>query len=225
MSSADVTGDVPHHLTADLPAGAWPWLHAFAKWLGGWLFRPLYRLHVHHLDRIPASGPVLLVANHSSLVDGPLLFGLTRRRSAFLVKQELFDGPLGPALLRLGQIPVRRGAADRRPLTAALGVLRAGGLVAVFPEGTRGEGEVAAAHNGAAWLARSAGADVLPVVCRGTRRPAGPRRFRPRVDVLVGKPLRVPPGGGRTGLAAGTETVRAELARMVRELDDVRSAA
>jgi 1-acyl-sn-glycerol-3-phosphate acyltransferase len=197
-----------------------------AKWVGAWLFRPLYRVHVHHFDRIPETGAVLLVANHSAMVDGPLLFGLLRRRSAFLVKQEMFRGPVGAGLVRIGQIPVRRGAADRRPLTAALGVLRSGGLVGVFPEGTRGEGEVAAAHNGAAWLARTSGADVLPVVCRGTRRPAGTgRRLRPRVDVLVGKPLRIPPGGGRAGLAAGTETVRAELARMVRELDDVRSAA
>jgi 1-acyl-sn-glycerol-3-phosphate acyltransferase len=209
----------------DLPAGSWAWLHAVAKWIGTWLFRPLFRLHVHHLDRVPTTGPVLLVANHSSLVDGPLLFGLLRRRTAFLVKQEMFVGPLGAALVRIGQIPVRRGAADRRPLTAALAVLRGGGLVGVFPEGTRGEGEVGAAHNGAAWLARASGADVVPVVCRGTRRPAGRRRLRPRVDVLVGKPLRVPPGGGRTGLAAATETVRAELARMVRELDDVRSTA
>jgi 1-acyl-sn-glycerol-3-phosphate acyltransferase len=211
---------------AQLPPGTWLWLHALAKWIGTWLFRPAFRLHVHHLDHIPDTGAVLLVANHSSLVDGPLLFGLLRRRSAFLVKDEMFHGPLGAALVRIGQIPVRRGAADRRPLTAALSVLRSGGVVGVFPEGTRGEGAVAAAHNGAAWLARTSGADVLPVVCRGTRRPTGTRRrLRPRVDVLVGKPLRIPPGGGRAGLAAGTETVRAELARMVRELDDVRSAA
>jgi 1-acyl-sn-glycerol-3-phosphate acyltransferase len=209
----------------DLPPGAWPWLHAGAKWIGTWFYRPVLRVTVHHIDRIPPTGAVVLVANHSSLVDGPLLFGLLRRRSVFLVKQEMFVGPLGSALVRIGQIPVRRGAADRRPLTAALGVLRGGGLVGVFPEGTRGEGEVVAAQNGAAWLARTSGADVLPVVCRGTRRPAGRRRLRPRVDVLVGKPLRVAPGGGRTGLVTATETVRAELARMVRELDDVRSAA
>jgi 1-acyl-sn-glycerol-3-phosphate acyltransferase len=65
---------------------------------------------------------------------------------------------------------------------------------------------------------------VLPVVCRGTRRPDGSgRRWRPKVDVLVGEPLTVPTGGGRLGLATATEAVRAELAGMVRELDDVRS--
>lgn len=208
----------------DLPPGAWPWLHDLARWVGTWLFRPLYRLHVHHRNRVPARGPVVLVANHSAFVDGPLLFGLLGRRVVFLVKQEMFTGAVGWGLPRIGQLAVRRGAPNRQPLLAAVAVLRGGGLVGVFPEGTRGSGDVAAAQHGAAWLARSSGAVVLPVVCRGTRRPAGARRrFRPRVDVLVGEPVSVPAGGGRAGLAAATETVRTALAGMVQELDDVRS--
>lgn len=117
-------------------------------------------------------------------------------------------------------------AADRRPLLSALSVLRGGGLVAVFPEGTRTGGDVAAAQHGAAWLARAGGAVVLPMVCRGTHRPDGARRrLRPRVDVLVGEPLPLPAlqvGGGRAVLAAATETVRAVLAEMVAELDELR---
>jgi 1-acyl-sn-glycerol-3-phosphate acyltransferase len=92
----------------------------------------------------------------------------------------------------------------------------------MFPEGTRGSGDVEAAHHGAAWLARTTGALVVPVVTRGTRRGPQPR-FRPRVDVLVGIPFAVPPGGGRAGLTAATETVRAALAGLVVELDQVRS--
>jgi 1-acyl-sn-glycerol-3-phosphate acyltransferase len=209
---------------ADLPPGAWPRMHDLARWIGTWLFHPFYRVRVHHRERIPATGPVVVVANHSALVDGPLLFGLFGRRAVFWVKQEMFTGPVGWALIRIGQVPVRRGEPDRRPLTAAMEVLRGGGLVGVFPEGTRGSGEVAAAQHGAAWLARTSGAVVLPVVCRGTRRPTGSRRrWRPRVDVVVGEPLSIPAGGGRAGLAAATETVRAALAGMVRELDEVRS--
>jgi 1-acyl-sn-glycerol-3-phosphate acyltransferase len=211
-------------VSEDLPPGSWPRLHDLARWVGTWLFLPLYRLYVHHGERIPATDPVVLVANHSAFVDGPLLFGLLGRRSVFLVKQEMFVGPVGWVLPRIGQLAVRRGEPDRRPVTAAVAVLRAGGLIGVFPEGTRGSGEVAAAQHGAAWLARTTGAVVLPVVCRGTRRPDGVgRRWRPRVDVLVGMPLAIPAGGGRAGLTAATETVRAVLAGMVRELDDVRS--
>ncbi|MHA6794205.1 lysophospholipid acyltransferase family protein [Pseudonocardia bannensis] len=209
---------------ADLPPGASQRLHDLARWVGTWCFRPVYRVRVHHLDRVPPTGPVVLVANHSALVDGPLLYGLLGRRAVFLVKQEMFTGPLAWALPRIGQLAVRRGEPDRRPLMAALGVLRGGGLVGVFPEGTRGSGDVAAAQHGAAWLARASGAVVLPVVCRGTRRPDGVRRrFRPRVDVLVGEPLPAPAGKGRAELTAATETIRAALAGLVVELDDVRS--
>jgi len=209
--------------TEDLPAGSWPWMHDVARWIGTWVFRPVYRLRFHHRDRVPAQGPVVVVANHSAFVDGPLLFGHLGRRTVFLVKQEMFHGPIGWVLPRIGQLAVRRGTADRRPLTQALAVLRGGGLVAVFPEGTRTAGEVAAAQHGAAWLARTSGAVVVPVVCRGTRRPdGGRRRFRPRVDVLVGEPLTLTGVGGRAGLAAATETIRTALVGLVSDLDELR---
>ena len=207
-----------------LPPGAWLWLHDVARWIGTWWYRPFFRVRVHHRDAIPATGAVVLVSNHSTMVEGPLLFGLLGRRAVFLVKREMFVGPIGWGLYRIGQLAVRRGEPDRAPLVAALAVLRAGGMIGVFPEGTRGSGEVAAAQHGAAWLARASGAVVLPVVCRGTRRPDGARRrFRPTVDVLVGETLQIPAGGGRAGLVAATETVRAALAGMVRDLDEVRS--
>ncbi|GAA4555216.1 lysophospholipid acyltransferase family protein [Pseudonocardia xishanensis] len=206
----------------DLPEGADPRLHDLARWVGTWCFVPGYRVQVHHRERIPAAGAVVLVANHSAMVDGPLLFGLLGRRSVFLVKREMFVGPLGRGLRAIGQLSVRRGEPERAPLTAALGVLRGGGLVGVFPEGTRGSGNADAAQQGAAWLARAAGAQILPMVVRGTRRTGG-RRFRPRVDVLVGEPLPAPTGKGRAELAAATETVRGALAALVTELDEVRS--
>ena len=134
----------------------------------------MLRVRVHHGDRIPATGPVVLVANHSAFVDGPLLFGLLGRRTVFLVKQEMFRGPLGRGCCR-GSASSRCGAASRTGAAArgASAVLRGGGLVGVFPEGTRGAGDVAAAQHGAAWLARATGAAVLPVVV--PRHPACPR--------------------------------------------------
>lgn len=210
---------------AVLPDGAWPRLHDFARWIGTWLFHLVYRLRVHGRDRIPVDRPVVLVANHSALIDGALLYGLVGRRCVFLVKSEAYRWPLGPVLRALGQLPVRRGEPDRTPLLAAVRVLRAGGLVAVFPEGTRGSGEVLVARQGAAWLARSAGAVVLPVACRGTRRPGDRRRFRPRVDVLIGQPVVLTPGRGRAALVVATERIRGELASLVAQLDEIRSGA
>ncbi|ASU78565.1 1-acyl-sn-glycerol-3-phosphate acyltransferase [Actinopolyspora erythraea] len=202
-----------------LPAGSSLGSRRFARGVGGIVLRTSYRIRVRHGERFPAAGPVVLVANHSSLVDGPVLFGTLPRGAVFLIKRELFHGPLGWALGKLGHLPVRRGAPDRQSLSAALRILRSGGVIGVFPEGTRA-GSVDTAQHGAAWLARSTGAWLLPVVCRGTAREAGRvPRFRPRVDVLVGRPLRLPEGGGRAGLAAATERVRDELVGLLAELD------
>lgn len=207
-------------VSGTLPEGAWAWLHRVGQWISILFVRPAFRVRIHHAERIPRSGPVVLVANHSSLVDGPLLFGMIPRTAVFLIKHELFRGALGWFLRRIGQLPVRRGEPDRTPLLAAVRVLRAGGLVGVFPEGTRGDGAVTQAQHGAAWLARSSGAVLLPVACRGTRRPQGrARRLFPRVDVLFGEPVVLPEAKGRAGLTAATERVRTELVELIADLD------
>ncbi len=213
---------------AGLPAGTSPALHSAARWLGSWLFDVFLRVRVHNGVNVPGDGPVVLVANHSAFVDGPLLFGVTGtlgRRPVFLVKSEMFAGPVGWGLRRIGQIPVNRGVPDRAALTAAQEVLRGGGLVGVFPEGTRSTADMRTANHGAAWLARATGAAVLPAVVRGTRRPADRtrRRWRPRVDVLVGRPFAPEPAKGRAGLAAATEQVRTALLGLIGEVDELRS--
>lgn len=207
-----------------LPPGAVPWVHDFGRWLGTWLPRLGYRVRIHHRSRVPSTGPVVLVANHSSFVEPQALFGLVRRRAVFFVKAELSKGVVGHAFRWLGHIMVRRGAPDREPLMTAVAVLRAGGLVGIFPEGTRGSGDVSHAEQGAAWLVRMTDAVVLPVATRGTYRPPGTRRrFRPKLDVLVGEPFRLSVQRGRTGLVAATEEIRKHLADLVRELDEQRN--
>jgi 1-acyl-sn-glycerol-3-phosphate acyltransferase len=208
---------------SDVPPGTWFWLQDFTRWIGTWCFYVGYRLRFWHAERIPASGPVVVVANHSAMIDGPLLYGLLGRRTTFLIKEEMFRGPLGWILPRIGQLSIRRGEADRALLLTAVQLLRHGGVVVVFPEGTRGDGQVKDAHQGAAWLGRTAGATMLPVAIRGTRRPAGSRRrFRPRVDVLVGESFAVSPRKGRAALLTATNEMRQRLAALVSELDSIR---
>ncbi|TDV36677.1 lysophospholipid acyltransferase family protein [Actinophytocola oryzae] len=202
-----------------LPSGAVPWVHDLARWIASWVHRPFYRIRVRERLRVPAEGPVVMVANHSSFIEPQLLFGLTGRRAVFLVKSELSRGPAGHAFRWIGQIMVRRGVADREPLMKAVSVLKAGGLIGVFPEGTRGAGDVSHAEQGAAWLVRMTGAVVLPVATRGTRERRG---FRPKLDILVGEPIGLNVQPGRTGLAAATEEIRKHLAALVRELDELR---
>lgn len=207
--------------TPGLPDGASVWLHDVGRGVARTLHKTAFRVRVHGVARVPRSGPVVLIANHSSLVEPQVIYGMLPRRAVFFVKEELFTGPTGRALHKLGQIQVHRGGANRTALTTALQVLRDGGVICVFPEGKRGSGDVAFAESGATWLVRASGAVVLPLASRGTLRPANARRrFRPRVDLLVGEPFSVEVGKGRQGLAEGTERMRKELAALVHELDE-----
>ncbi len=208
-----------------LPAYASPRMHDVARLLARWLYRPAFRIRVRGMERVPRTGPVVVIANHSSMIEPQLIFGLLPRRSVFLVKQEMFTGPVGWGLRKIGQLPVRRGEPDRTPLLESVRLLREGGLVAVFPEGARGAGDVVNARQGAAWLVRSSGAVVVPIATRGTRKPdSGSRRFRPVVHMLVGEPFTVDVHRGRLGLEQATERLRAELANTVRALDSYRAA-
>lgn len=207
-------------MSGTLPPGGWHWLHFVGRLISRFIVRLPFRVKMHGEDRIPRTGPVVLVANHSAMLDGPLLIGMLPRASVFLIKQEMLRGPLGWFLRRIGQIGVRRGEPDRQPLLAAVRVLKNGGVVGVFPEGTRGSGGVENVQNGAAWLARASGAQVLPVAVRGSRRPEdGSRRLLRRIDVLFGEPITPPSGKGRAGLTEATESVRNELVELIAELD------
>jgi 1-acyl-sn-glycerol-3-phosphate acyltransferase len=181
----------------------------------------LYRNELRGLNRVPATGPVLCVANHSAFMDGAVLFGCLPRRVSYLIKAEAVKGPLGWLLTTVGQYALQRDVPDREPLLQALAQLKAGGAIGVFPEGTRGAGMVENVFNGAGWLAARAGATVVPIAIRGVARPEGRRlpRFRPRVRVLVGEPFAVPPGAGRTAVNAATEEIRTRLAAQVAVLD------
>ncbi|QWF83683.1 hypothetical protein HUW46_07126 [Amycolatopsis sp. CA-230715] len=210
-----------------LPEGATTWVHHFGRGIGRFIVRPAFRVKLHGVERVPRDGALVVIANHSTMAEPQLLFGMLPRPSVFLVKAELFEaagGLLGRFFRKLGQIPVKRGEVDRKPLVTAVGVLKEGGLVGVFPEGTRGAGDVANAERGAAWLVRSTGATVLPVATRGTLRPEGSgRRFRPRVDIMFGEPFTPEIGKGRAGLEQGTELLRGELAALVKTLDGWRA--
>ena len=196
---------------------------ALSRWIATWLYRIPYRVHVSGTEHMPATGGLVVVVNHSTLAEGPLVLGTLPRGPVFLIKRELFVGVIGTILRRMGQLALNRDVPDRGPLMEAQRILRAGGVLGIFPEGHRGEGQMTSAENGAAWLATSTGAVVLPVACRGTyRAPGSRRRFRPRVDILVGKPLVLPTQRGRAAVTAATEQIRVALADLVVELDEVR---
>jgi 1-acyl-sn-glycerol-3-phosphate acyltransferase len=170
-----------------------------SRWLARSLGRGLTRLVITGTENLPAGG-VLLAVNHASYLDGPLLYGALPRPGTFLVKAEVFRGVVGWYLHKIGQIPVRRGVAEREPLVTALAVLAEGGIVGIFPEGTRRADATESSallevRHGIAYLALRSGCPVVPVACLGTERvlPRGralPAWRRP-VTVAFGPPLPV----------------------------------
>jgi 1-acyl-sn-glycerol-3-phosphate acyltransferase len=168
-------------------------LYAVLKPLAVLLMRLLFRLEGRGTEYVPAQGPVLLVANHSSLLDPPLVGGVAPRQLSFMAKAELFRVPLFGALIRrLNARPVRREGADAGALRTALRVLQEGGVLLMFPEGTRGpEGALREPKPGAAMLAVMSGAPVVPVFIQGSGRawPRGRTLPRPaKVRVTFGSP-------------------------------------
>jgi 1-acyl-sn-glycerol-3-phosphate acyltransferase len=186
--------------------------------IGAVVFRTAWRGRRYGASNVPAEGPVLYAANHTSFMDGPLVFGLAPRPVHFIVKQEMFHGPIGWVLTQCGQIPIDRSVADRTALTAALGVLKRGDCVGIFPEGRRGRGDMSEAHAGTAWLAMASGAPVVPVAILGTRRTGQSiNGFAPplrRVATVFGYPIQLtrPPGmPTREAMTVLTEQLRERL--------------
>lgn len=189
---AGVSPALPH--TGHLPATR-EWSIRAAKPLVEASLRSYWRVHVHQPSWVPASGPVILAANHLGVLDGPLLAAVTRRLSFALVKREMFSGPVGHLLTHFGQIPIDRAAVDPTALRRSISVLRAGRVLAVFPEGVRGSGEVRLARGGAAYLALVTGSPIVPVALLGTREPGQTADEVPRrgaeLHVVYGEPLPV----------------------------------
>ena len=201
-------------------------LYAILKPIAVVIMRLYFRVEARGAEHVPPAGPVLIVANHVSLLDPPLIGGMTRRPLCYMAKEELFRVPvLGWLLSHLNARPVRRATADPRALKDALRVLQAGEALLVFPEGTRGpEGSVREAKPGAGLLAVTSGAAVVPVYIRGTggALPRGSLWPRPvKVVVHFGPPLAFKAVRGEDR----REHYRAAANDMMRAIGELRDAA
>jgi len=156
--------------------------------------RLYFRLRMDGAERIPREGAVIIAPNHKSFWD-PFFVGVAMRRHVrFMGKSELFERPTGRLLVRLGAFPVRRGTADAEAMQTARTVLRQGGVLALFPEGTRvrDPDELGAPRSGAGRLALEFGAPLVPAAISGTDRLfVGPLPKPKRVALAFGEPIEV----------------------------------
>src|SRR5207253_10618989 len=134
----------------------------------------------------------LVVPNHKSFWDAFFVAAATRRHVRYMGKRELFEGPWGRLLVRLGAFPVRRGESDAEALETAREILRQGGLLALFPEGTRvREPEtLGSPRRGAGRLALETSTPLIPAAITGTEKLfLGPVPKPRRVQVSFGEPI------------------------------------
>ncbi len=157
-------------------------------------FRLWFRMRVSGAEHVPRKGAAIVAPNHKSFWDSFFIGICTKRHVRFMAKTELIEARYGPLLVRLGAFPVRRGAADADALETARTILRQGGLLALFPEGTRVRDpeSLGSPRRGAGRLALETGAPIVPAAISGTEDLfLGPLPKPRRVQVAFAEPIQV----------------------------------
>jgi 1-acyl-sn-glycerol-3-phosphate acyltransferase len=197
-----------------------------SRLVAGPFLRLLARPSVIGAEHIPSSGAAILASNHLSVIDSVYLPLMIDRPVSFAAKSEYFTGTglrdrvVGAYLRSIGQLPTDRagGQAAMAMLDAALGLLTAGQLFGIYPEGTRSpDGRLYRGRTGVGFLALHSGAPVIPVAMVGTDRMLPPGRRIPRpgkIEIRIGEPLefaefRGQPAGARQRRAVTDEVVQA----------------
>ncbi len=176
------------------------------------------------LENIPSSPPYLMVTNHLSAFDIPVLSSVFPHPVRALAAIEHRSNPLyAPILAASGAIWVQRGEVDRQALREALAVLKRGEVLGLAPEGTRASESHALLEGkpGAAYVATRADVPIVPVGIAGTEKIKDSLLHlrRPKVRVAVGKPFRLPESGHVRSheLREYTDLIMCRIAELVPE--------
>lgn len=150
-------------------------MRRFFRFVTRILFRVLNRMEIRGLENIPEKGGLIIACNHASNADPPVLMSCVAmvRSCSVLAKKELFRfRPLGAFLSFMGSIAVDRNreGGDLRAFRESLRVLKNGGCLLIFPEGTRYKGKKIPPKKGVAFLAHKSGSPVLPAAVSGGER-------------------------------------------------------
>lgn len=186
----------------------------FVRSLFLYYFKLFYFLKFKGLENVPPQGPYIICANHTSWFDPPLVgcIPVKGQKVNFMAKEELFKLFLiGFFFNKLEAFPVKRNTADRRAIRRALQVLEEGGILGLFPEGTRiKSGDLGKPYHGAALIALKSKKPVLPVAIQW---PSG--IFRP-VKINIGALIYFTEGGKIKGNVL--EKTSAQIMEEIRKL-------
>ena len=147
--------------------------YGIARFLAKAILGTLTGWRIQGADQVPLEGGLVVASNHISFWDPPLIGCALPRETHFLAKEELFAMPvLGPFIRSVNSIPIRRGTADLSGLSRAIEVLRGGGALVLFPEGSRmRDGQLHPPRPGVGMMAVNANVPIVPCYVSGSNRP------------------------------------------------------
>lgn len=196
--------------------------HAFKWSVVSPMLHAYFKGKIYGAKNVPQSGAVIVVSNHASYFDPPIVSNCVRRPVAYMAKEELFKVPvLAQAIKLYGAYPVSRGTADRNAIRAALEFLENGWALGVFLEGTRTtDGRITDPKKGAALLAAKSQAPFLPVSLWGSEQILQPGSSLPRpvpLTIRIGELIDPPSSTNRDEL----ERVTQKCATVINEMHDL----
>lgn len=161
-------------------------IYQFIRLILLFIFKVFFRIDVKGVENLPAKGGAIVMSNHISAFDPPLLAAIFRRPVRFMAKKELFENPFLKIVLYLAEaFPVDRSKTDISAVKKALSVLKSGELLGIFPEGTRKpEGKLGMPKAGSVMLAIKSDVPILPVGIKNIKKNG-------RITINIGKTFKM----------------------------------
>lgn len=161
-------------------------LYKFLKIIYSTLLKILYRPIAHGTENIPNEGAVIFVGNHTHAFDPVVVMSHTKRIVHYMAKESVFRGIHGMLFKGIGLIKVYRSKSNPRAVMEAVEILKNGGTVGIFPEGTRNktDQELLRFRHGAVAIAKQANAKIIPFAIKG-----GYKVFKKGLTIEFGEPV------------------------------------